>query len=128
MPTKTTNRIRISVMARYEAEVSMPDKNKFVHSYHVTIENQGFTTVQLIRRHWVILDSDNVKREVKGEGVIGLQPVLKPEESHHYQSWSPLNTPIGKMSGTFLMQNLEDNSYFKVEIPDFSLIADFKLN
>ncbi len=128
MPSKITNRIRISVSSRYEAEVSMPDKNKFVHSYNVTIENQGFHKVQLVRRHWIIVDSNNVRREVKGEGVIGLQPILQPEETHHYQSWSPLTTPIGKMRGTYLMKNLEDNTYFKVEIPEFKLIADFKLN
>ncbi len=128
MPTQITHRIRVTVISNYEAEISLPNKDKYVHSYHVTIENQGFHKVQLLRRHWIITDANNVVREVKGEGVIGLQPILNPEEIHQYQSWSPVPTPIGKMKGSYLMKNLEDDSLFEVEVPEFSLVADFKLN
>ncbi len=128
MPSQTTERIKVHVQSRYEAEISVPSKFKFVHSYEITIENQGFHPVQLLSRHWIITDANNIIREVKGEGVIGQQPILEPQEIHQYQSWSPIPTSVGKMKGSYLMKNLDTESLFEVFVPEFQLIADFKLN
>jgi ApaG protein len=100
-----------------------------VYAYQVLIENQSTNTVQLLRRHWFIIESNGVRREVEGEGVVGLQPVLAPGESHHYSSWCPLMTDVGKMYGLFFMKKLtEPEVEFVVNIPQFKLVPPFKLN
>jgi len=124
----TTNDIRISVTSRYEAKDSKPDIGQFIYSYTITIENLGSRTVRLLSRHWRILDSTQEFREIRGEGVIGKQPTLKPNEGFQYMSWSPLNSAMGKMMGTFLFEDIDDNITFEVEIPAFRLTADFVLN
>jgi len=116
------------VIAKYEAEASSPEQQKFVFSYQVTIENKGLDAVQLLDRHWIIVDADNVMREVKGPGVIGLQPVIEPGADHVYNSWSVLRTPIGKMMGSYGMHNMQTGESFQVKIPTFKLIADFVYN
>ncbi|MBK9737373.1 MAG: Co2+/Mg2+ efflux protein ApaG [Saprospiraceae bacterium] len=123
-----TEQISISVIPRYEAEESNPAIGKFIFSYQVTIENIGLITVKLLSRHWHITDSIQIRREVKGEGVIGKQPVLKSGDVFNYMSWCPLNSPIGKMSGIYIFQRVEDKSTFEVVVPEFVLISDFKLN
>ena len=128
MESLTTRSISIKVIAKYEAEASSPDQHKFVYSYQVTIENKGLDAVQLLDRHWIIVDADNVTREVKGPGVIGLQPVIEPKEYHRYHSWSVLRTPIGKMTGYYGMHNMQTGESFQVKIPAFKLIADFVCN
>ena len=127
MHTQTTNGITITVEAFYQPEHSRPLANKHVFSYRVIIENRGLDTVQLRRRHWYILDSNGICREVEGEGVVGSQPVLLPSDSHQYTSWCPLMTEMGKMYGTFLMEK-EDGSYFDARIPEFHLVAPHKMN
>ena len=123
-----TEQISISVIPKYEAEESNPAIGKFIFSYQVTIENIGLITVKLLSRHWHITDSIQIRREVKGEGVIGKQPVLKSGDVFNYMSWCPLNSPIGKMSGIYIFQRVEDKSTFEVVVPEFVLISDFKLN
>lgn len=123
-----TKGISVTVKTKYENSQSTPDLQKFIHSYHIIIENNSDVTVQLLRRHWIIMDSSLVAREVKGDGVIGKQPVLAPGESHSYTSWCPLQTDIGKMKGTFTMLRLVDGNEFEVLVPDFKLIADSRLN
>ena len=120
--------ISISVQPRYEADESNPAIGKFIYSYQVTIENNSFGTVKLLSRHWHIIDSIQIKREVKGDGVIGKQPVLEPGKVFQYMSWCPLNSPIGKMYGTYTFERVEDKSKFEVIVPEFILISDFKLN
>jgi len=127
METTTTNGIRISVETFYQAEHSRPLEQKFVFAYRITIENNSPETVQLLRRHWFIFDSNGLKREVEGEGVVGLQPVLDPNESHQYTSWCPLMTEIGKMNGAFLMQR-SSGAVFEARIPEFHLVAPQKRN
>ncbi len=83
--------------------------------------------VQLLSRRWQIFDSNNVMRKVEGEGVIGEQPVIAPGKSHEYVSWCPLETEIGRMHGTYLMES-EDGERFRVRIPDFDLIATYRMN
>lgn len=123
-----TKGISVSVKTRYEDKHSAPDQKKYVHSYFITIENLSNHTVQLLSRHWIIIDSSLIKREVKGEGVIGKQPVLHPGESHSYSSWCPLQTDIGKMKGSFNMHNLDTDELFDVVVPEFGLVAAEKLN
>jgi len=128
MDSLTTKGIQIDVKALYEPETSNPSSNKYVFSYHIEIFNRSKGPVQLIDRHWVIIDADNVRREVRGPGVIGLQPIIQPGESHSYNSWSVLRTPLGKMEGRYGMIDILSQAPFKVEIPAFKLVADFVFN
>ncbi len=128
METLTTKGIKISVETYYHEKHSRPVEEKFVFVYQITIENKSNTTVQLLHRHWYIFDSNGVVREVEGEGVIGKQPILKPGESHQYVSWSPLQSEMGKMYGYYLMHDQVKNKNFKVPVPEFKLIAPFKMN
>ncbi len=128
METLTTNNITVSVETEYLTAHSNPREGKYIFGYHITIENHSAYTVQLLRRHWIIQDSDGALREVEGEGVVGLQPVLAPGEVHGYSSFCNLDTEIGKMSGAYLMTRLDDGSQFDANIPEFRMIAPFKLN
>ena len=115
--------IVIKPKARYEQLHSFPHLNKYVHSYHIIIENLSSEVVQLVSRHWFIVNGYGETREVQGVGVIGKQPILGPGEFFEYDSWSPMNTEIGKMYGTFTMLNVGENEIFEVEIPEFALNA-----
>jgi ApaG protein len=120
MYEKVTRGIAVSVRPFFLAEQSSPDRNHFVWAYRVNIENRGENTVQLLNRHWRITDKFGRLQEVKGPGVVGEQPVLKPGESFEYTSGCPLETPSGIMAGTYEMA-LAGGERFLVEIPAFSL-------
>lgn len=128
METLITKGIKVSVTTQFQLQHSNPAQKRFIHSYEVTIENNSEYIVQLMRRHWIIKDGYANVREVEGEGVIGEQPVLRPGQKHTYSSWSPIPTDIGSMGGTFLMLRQSDMNSFKVRVPEFSLVADYKLN
>lgn len=128
METLITKGIKISVETFYQPTYSKPLESQFVFAYRVTIENLSAETVQLLRRHWIIVDSNGINREVEGEGVIGKQPILEPGQTHQYVSWANINTSIGKMFGNYLMVRHADEVEFDVEIPEFKLIAPFILN
>jgi ApaG protein len=128
MQIAITKGIKITVQSVYMPRKSRPAQNSFYHAYKIVIENLSQETVQLMRRHWFICDSNGIKREVEGEGVVGQQPILAPGESHEYSSWCPLMTDVGKMYGTFLMRKDIDNRLFKVVVPEFLLIPPFKNN
>ena len=128
MQTLITEGIKISVEPFYLPNESLPAKQKYVHAYRVTIENQSRHTVQLMRRNWHIVKSSGLKREVEGEGVIGEQPVLAPSQTYQYTSWCPLMTDVGKMYGTYTMQRLPNGEIFKVRVPEFQLVPPFKMN
>jgi len=128
METITTNGITISVEAFYMENESQPGQRKHIFSYHVTIENVSNDTVQLLRRHWYIIESSGNLREVKGDGVIGQQPTLAPGESHSYKSWAQITADFGKMLGTYHMISPLTNKEFEVQIPAFKLIAKHRLN
>lgn len=128
MQTQITHGIKISVSPKYEPQHSKPLDHKYLFSYHIVIENLSEYTVQLLKRHWKILDSNGKVKEVQGDGVIGKQPILHPGQLHEYSSWCPLLTAIGRMGGTYLMKRLDDNFTFDVQIPPFELVASFKLN
>ena len=120
MPTVTTRDVRVSVESHYAPERSSPEKRQYFFLYTITIKNQGQSTVQLLRRHWVIMDGHGETQEVRGAGVVGEQPVLKPGESFRYTSGCPLSTSFGSMDGSYEMMD-EDGESFDVKIPPFAL-------
>lgn len=115
-----TQGIEVEVTPAYLPEESTPEASRFVFAYHITITNKGDTEVQLLSRHWIITDGEGVVHEVKGPGVVGEQPKLKPAQKHEYSSFCPLPTPTGNMRGTFQMVNNLGAS-FDVRIPLFFL-------
>lgn len=122
MYSEITRAISVSVDPFYVEDQSEPSENRWVFGYRVVIENQGPEAVQLMSRHWRIMDGHGRLVEVKGEGVVGEQPFLAPGESFEYTSGTPLPTPSGFMAGTYQMQGA-DGMWFDVEIPAFSLDA-----
>ena len=123
MKKKENNNIQISVNSIYLEEHSDPSEDSFLWAYQVKIKNNGLNTVKLIRRHWKIIDSNGNAKEVKGEGVVGEQPILEPGETFEYTSGTPLQTSSGLMHGSYFMKNVENNKEgdFEVKIPAFSL-------
>ena len=128
MHTCITDGIKISVVTRYEPKHSNSQDNRHVFSYKIEIINNSDYTVQLLRRHWFITDSNCNRREVKGDGVVGEQPILQPGESHQYTSWCPFNSEIGIMRGYFTMQRDIDSELIEVRVPDFTMCAGPRLN
>jgi ApaG protein len=118
--TALTRNIAVSVEPAYLEANSSPKSSQYAWAYQVTIENQGLETVQLLSRHWMITNARGELTEVKGPGVVGEQPVLKPGESYAYTSGAPLNTPSGMMGGAYQMES-ESGERFDIEIPTFSL-------
>jgi ApaG protein len=102
--------VRVVVRPSYIAEHSDPERDRYVFTYHITILNEGETTVRLLSRYWLISDADGESHEVEGEGVIGEQPVIRPGHSHEYESFSPLATPWGTMEGHYTMVRLHPNT------------------
>jgi ApaG protein len=115
-----TREIAVSVEPTYLETRSSPDSSQYFWAYRVIIENQGRETVQLLSRHWMITNARGELTEVKGPGVVGEQPVLKPGESFEYTSGVPLDTPWGMMGGAYQMES-EGGERFDIEIPTFSL-------
>ena len=112
--------INVEVETDYIQEQSLPDQNRYVFSYTVTITNTGTIPAKLLRRHWIITDANNRVQEVHGEGVIGEQPHLNPGQSFRYTSGTMLETPVGCMEGTYNML-ADDDKEFDASIPVFSL-------
>lgn len=112
--------IQINVRTVYIPEQSDPDSGRYVFAYTVTIANSGTESAQLISRHWVIADAENHVQEVRGLGVVGEQPFLRPGESFEYTSGTSLGTPVGTMRGSYQMVS-EDGNKFEAEIPEFTL-------
>jgi ApaG protein len=112
--------ISINVNTAYLAEQSDPSSDRYVFAYTISITNTGTVAAQLISRHWVITDAENVTQEVKGLGVVGEQPLLRPGESFEYTSGTAMATPVGTMKGTYQMV-AEDGNKFDAEIPVFTL-------
>ena len=124
MYSKTTNKINITVKPFYLEEHSDPNESHYVWVYQVTINNNGKETVQLKKRCWTIVDSTGSAQKVRGDGVVGEQPILKPGQKFEYTSGAPLSTPSGFMSGYYEMINTDGNQ-FNVEIPLFSLDSPY---
>jgi len=115
-----TRDIVVRVNPTYMAEESDPEDGRWFWAYTVEIENHGRETVQLVSRHWVITDGLNRTEEVRGPGVVGEQPLLKPREAFRYTSGCPLQTSSGAMKGHYQMMT-DDGEPFEVAIPEFSL-------
>ncbi len=128
MVTEITDGVKVSVETIYQPEYSNPANEHFMFAYRVNIENLSEYTVQLMRRHWDIFDSNGTRREVDGEGVVGEQPVIEPGDMHEYVSGCNLKTDMGSMKGRYEMKRVVDGEVFDVSIPEFFLIAPFKLN
>ena len=112
--------VAVSAVPQYIAEQSDPARDNYVFAYTITIENVGTVAAQLISRHWIITDAVGEEQEVRGLGVVGKQPLLKPGESFQYTSGSALSTPVGTMKGSYQMV-AEDGTHFDAEIPEFTL-------
>jgi len=128
MHTCITNGIKINVVSKYEPQHSSIAESRFVFSYRIEIINESDYTVQLLRRHWFIIDSNSNKRDVKGDGVVGEQPVLRPGDAHRYTSWCPFNSEIGLMKGYFTMIREIDEQLIDVTVPEFTMIASQRMN
>jgi ApaG protein len=115
-----TRGIAVSVEPAYLEAKSSPENSQYFWAYRVTIANQSRVTVQLISRHWRIMNSRGEVNEVRGAGVVGEQPLLKPGESFEYTSGAPLTTPSGIMTGTYQMET-DGGERFEIAIPSFSL-------
>jgi ApaG protein len=120
--------IRIFPEPQYQPDQSNPLKQDFVYAYRITIENLHSFPVKLLRRHWYIYESHGTLREVEGEGVVGVQPVILPGQSYQYISACRLSTDVGMMKGNYLLENVLNKKQFFVEIPAFKLVFPAKLN
>ena len=117
-----TNNVRVEVESQYAPEHSQPFDSQWFFYYTINITNESSETVQLLSRHWIITDAADHTEEVKGPGVVGEQPVLRPGESFEYSSWCPLKTSGGVMRGTYRMLS-ETGDQFDIEIAPFALRA-----
>ena len=120
MPDSNKYRIEIQPVAHFIPDQSDPEENRYLFAYTITIRNVGEVPAQLVSRHWIITDAHDEVQEVRGLGVVGKQPLLKPGESFQYTSGSALNTPVDTMKGTYQMV-AEDGTHFDAEIPEFTL-------
>ena len=125
MYSAVTREIRVQVEPIYLAEQSEPDNGQFVWAYRVQIGNEGAESVQLLTRYWHITDGIGRVQEVRGAGVVGEQPVLKPGDTYEYTSGTPLPTPSGIMKGTYQMKTPAGEK-FDIEIPAFSLDCPYE--
>lgn len=128
MITEVTNGIKVSVTTEYLDSQSRPEMRFFLFAYKIKIENISEHAVQLLRRHWNIFDSHGEYKEVEGEGVVGKQPTILPGESYEYESGCNLDSEIGSMHGTYLMQRKIDGKKFNITIPRFELVVPSRLN
>jgi ApaG protein len=122
-----TRGIRVNVKSFYLAERSSPSSSQYAFGYTVRISNEGGETAQLRTRHWIITDGEGRVQEVKGDGVVGAQPVLKPGQAFEYTSWVPLSTPHGSMRGTYQMVT-DDGDEFDATVAPFPLALPYSLN
>jgi ApaG protein len=128
MIQQVTEGVSVTVETFYQPEQSNPQNSDYLFAYRITIENFSSFPIKLLRRHWHILDSNGNHRQVEGEGVVGAQPILEPGASYQYVSAASLRSDMGKMYGTYKMENLYNKKFFQVTIPEFELIAPFKMN
>ena len=115
-----TKGVRVRAAACYMENESDPTHLQFFYGYRIQLENVGETTVQLLSRHWVIVDAQGRREEVRGAGVVGMQPTLNPGESYEYTSGCPLKTEWGTMEGSYLFRS-DSEEQFEVEVGRFFL-------
>ncbi|HXG90132.1 MAG TPA: Co2+/Mg2+ efflux protein ApaG [Vicinamibacterales bacterium] len=127
MAVTTTNGIRVQVATMYMSDRSAPREGKFLFAYHITISNNGDETAQLLRRHWIITDAEGDVQEVRGDGVVGEQPVIQPGNSYEYTSYCDLKTNVGTMQGSYTMVRAGGET-FDAQIAPFTLAVPNALN
>ena len=120
MAHEKRHQITVSAAVQYLAEQSDERAGRYVFAYTISIRNTGDAAAQLISRHWIITDSQGLVQEVRGLGVVGAQPVLRPGEQHEYSSGTAIATPVGTMRGSYQMV-AEDGTRFEAPIPEFTL-------
>ena len=128
MTSMISDGVQVSVETFYQPDYSNPLQSEFMFAYRITLENLNSFPVKLHRRHWKIFDSNGTYRDVEGEGVVGVQPVIQPGENYQYVSGCNLRTEMGRMEGTYQFENLGANKMFTVTIPAFEMIVPFKGN
>jgi ApaG protein len=112
--------VDVSVETRFLAEQSQPEQNRFAFAYTITVRNTGTVSAKLLSRHWVITDGDGQVEEIRGDGVVGQQPVIAPGQSHTYTSGTVMTTKVGNMQGAYQMQ-ADDGHRFDAIIAPFRL-------
>jgi ApaG protein len=122
-----TRGVRVRVQSEYSADQSAPAKNQWFFLYTVTISNEGAEPVQLLTRHWIITDGTGHIEEVRGPGVVGKQPTIKPGDSFEYTSGCPLSTPFGVMEGTYQMVT-QSGDRFDAKIAPFTLSEPYTVH
>jgi ApaG protein len=128
MNSKISEGVEVSVETFYQQDYSNPLQSEYMFAYRITIENHNSFAVKLHSRHWHIFDSNGSYREVEGEGVVGMQPVINAGDEYQYVSGCNLHTEMGRMHGTYLMENIDNQQLFEVNIPPFEMITPFKYN
>jgi ApaG protein len=122
-----TRGVRVRVQSEYAPERSQPSKNQWFFLYTITISNEGPDTVQLLTRHWIITDATGHVEEVRGPGVVGKQPILRPGEAFEYTSGCPLTTPFGTMEGTYQMVT-DAGERFDAAVAQFTLSEPYTVH
>jgi len=128
MVTAITNDIKIIVEVEFQQKQPSGFVMENIFAYRITIINKSDFTVKLLRRHWYINDCQNSVREVEGDGVVGLQPIIEPGCQHQYVSGCNIKSDIGKMYGYYIMEQLIDGKELKVTIPAFNLVVPYLMN
>jgi ApaG protein len=128
MTSKISEGVEISVETFYQQDYSNPMLSEYMFAYRITIENHNGFTVKLHSRHWYIFDSNGEYREVEGEGVVGVQPTISSGDNYQYVSGCNLKSEMGRMHGTYVMENLDTQQLFEVNIPSFEMVTPFKYN
>ena len=122
-----TQGVRVQVRSQHVPEQSDPGRKHWFFAYRIRISNESERTVQLLSRHWIIVDATGHREEVRGEGVVGEQPRLRPGEAYEYTSFCPLPTPFGSMEGSYRMVD-ESGGTFDVHIAQFELSEELPIN
>jgi ApaG protein len=120
--------VMVSVEVFYQPEYSNPLQSEYMFAYRITLENFNSFAIKLLRRNWYIFDSNGIYRQVEGEGVVGVQPIIAPGENYQYMSGCNLKTEMGKMKGTYKMENQNSRETFEVLIPEFEMVVPAKEN
>ncbi len=128
MSVEITNGIKVSVESRFSERFSTIVENKYIYQYTISITNKSNFSMQLLEREWFIFDSLDFPRIVRGEGVIGEQPIIEPGDTFSYSSSCDLQSTLGKMEGNYIFQNLVTSEILKVKIPTFQLLYPNLLN
>lgn len=128
MDSIVTHGVRVSIVAAYQENISNPLEHEYVFAYRVRIENGTSHALKLLSRHWTVTESTGVRRIVEGEGVRGIQPWIPAGLHHAYSSWCRLHTEMGSMRGHYWMYREDDGERFKIQVPEFHMLAPMKLN